>query len=79
MKINSAEISGKINGSKTLDRMHAKCVNISHWCQAHGINRRTFYKTVNGELGRRRDAHETRRIATLLDSEGLLVINDAGT
>ena len=69
----------KINGSMTLGKMHVKRLNISLWCQNHGINRRTFYKTLKGELGRRRDAHETMRIIRLLDSEGLLVTHDAGT
>ena len=71
MKINLVEI----NGSMTLGKMHAKCLNITRWCQNNGINRRTFYKTLKGELGKRRDAHETLKIIRLLDSEGLLVIH----
>lgn len=60
-----------------LDQMHTKGLNISHWCQNHGVNRRTFYKTLKGELNRCQDAHETMRIIRLLDSEGLLVVSDA--
>jgi len=75
MKINTV----RINSTMTLEKMHEKCLNISLWCHNHGINRRTFYKTLKGKTGRRRDAHEAMRIIRLLDSEGLLVTNNAGT
>ncbi len=73
MDIRPDEISKVIDGPAILDRMHDHGINISRWCRAREINPRTFYKTMAGDLGRRRSAQKTKRIVQVLAAEGFFV------
>lgn len=73
MNIRPDEISKTIDGPAILDRMHDHGINISRWCREREINHRTFYKTMRGDLGRRRGALKTKRIVQVLVDEGFFV------
>jgi len=73
MDIRPDEISKVIDGPAILDRMHNSGINISHWCRTHGVNYRTFYKTMAGRQGFRRNAQKTKRLVQILINEGFFI------